>query len=250
MELGLKNKVAIVTGGAYGLGKCISTHLIKEGAKLVIIDINREKLKKISKELQNKEFNVLAIKADISDIYEINAMVETVIKKFSKIDILVNNAGVCFRTNISKITESEWDYVLDVNLKGAFFVSQKVLFYMKQQKSGKIINIASSSGKIGGVAVGAHYSASKAGIICLTKSFAKDSASYGINVNAICPGVIGTEMTTSIGKEKIDNYKKVIPLGKIGKPDDVANAVLFLASNKSNYITGEIFDVDGGMVMD
>jgi 3-oxoacyl-[acyl-carrier protein] reductase len=242
----LKDKVAIVTGSSGGLGQAIALVLAKEGAKLILVDINA----KISEAFLKKGYEGLAIKADISQKTDIEGMVSKVVSEYHRIDILVNNAGVCALTSISDITEDEWDKVMGVNLKGTFFCSQAVLKEMIGRKSGKIINIASASAKIGGVAVGAHYSASKAGVICLTKSFALQAAPYKINVNCVCPGPIKTEMTDVWGRELNTRFKNMIPWKEYGTPGDVAEAVLFLASDKARYITGEILDVNGGLVMD
>ncbi len=243
----LKDKVAIVTGSSGGLGQAIALTLAREGAKLILVDINTKRSEGLLKEMGSEG---LAIKADISQKTDIEMMVNQTISKYNKIDLLVNNAGICSLTPIKDITEEEWDGIMGVNLKGTFLCSQAVLKEMIKKKSGKIINIASASAKIGGVAVGAHYSASKAGVICLTKSFALHAAPYRINVNCVCPGPQETEMTTSWGEEMNTKFKRMIPWQEYGRPDDVAEAVLFLASLRSRYITGEILDVNGGLVMD
>ncbi|MHB9071791.1 MAG: SDR family NAD(P)-dependent oxidoreductase [Sedimentisphaerales bacterium] len=247
MDLLLKNKVALVTGAAQGLGQSIAFSLYQEGAIVVRADLNFKKAAMVASAKVERMFDY---KIDVSKHAQVFQLVNAVINRFGKIDILVNNAGVCPRTEFGKITEQEWDQVLAVNLKSVFMLSQAVLEQMKQKRYGKIVSIASAAGKIGGAQVGAHYSASKAGIICLTKSIALNAASFGINVNAVCPGVINTEMTASIPREKIDKYNDMIPLGRIGTPEDVANAVLFLVSDVTNYITGEIIDVNGGFIMD
>ncbi|MCE5340868.1 MAG: SDR family oxidoreductase [Planctomycetaceae bacterium] len=247
MDLLLKNKVALVTGAAQGLGKSIAASLHEEGAIVVRTDINFEKAAIVA--LMDNE-RLYDYKIDVSKQAQVFQLVNAIVNRFGKIDILVNNAGICPRTEFGKITEQEWDQVLAVNLKSVFMLSQAVLGQMKQKCYGKIVSIASAAGKIGGAQVGAHYSASKAGVICLTKSIALNAASFGINVNAVCPGVINTEMTASISQEKIDKYNDMIPLGRIGVPGDVANAVLFLVSDVTNYITGEIIDVNGGFIMD
>lgn len=240
----------MVTGAAAGLGKAILLGFAQEKASVVAVDINASGLDIIDKCLENNNLEHLEIQADISRVDEIDKAVRTVLSRFGRIDVLVNNAGICPRTDLKDITEQEWDRVFAVNLKSAFFLSQRVLPLMEKHRYGKIINIASGAGKIGGLQVGAHYSASKAGLICLTKTLARCAAPYGINVNAVCPGVIGTEMTNSIPPAEIETYKKAIPLGRIGQSQDVANVVLFLASDAASYITGEITDVNGGFIMD
>ncbi|MFH0795527.1 MAG: glucose 1-dehydrogenase [Candidatus Omnitrophota bacterium] len=244
------NPVSIVTGSGQGIGKDISLGLAREEARLVLVDIDEKRLKRVGREAEKIGSEVLLLKADISSPEDRERIVKTTLDKFKRIDLLVNNAGLCSRKSICEISDSKWDQIMEVNLKGTFFLSQKVLIIMKKQKRGKIVNIASLAGKIGGIAVGADYAASKAGIISLTKSLAKEAGPYGINVNCVCPGVIRTRMTSSLPKKVIEGYKKAIPLGRIGSPEDVANAVLFLASEKADYITGEILDVNGGLLMD
>jgi 3-oxoacyl-[acyl-carrier protein] reductase len=247
MDLLLKNKVTLVTGAAQGLGQSIAFSLHQEGAIVVRADLNFEKTAIVASADDERLFDY---KIDVSKQAQVFQLVNATLSRFGRIDILVNNAGICPRTEFGIITEQEWDQVLAVNLKSVFMLSQAVLEQMKQNRYGKIVSIASSAGKSGGTQVGAHYSASKAGIICLTKSMALSAASFGINVNAVCPGVIDTEMTTSIHQEKIHKYNDMIPLGRIGTPRDVANVVLFLVSDVTNYITGEIMDVNGGLIMD
>ncbi len=165
-------------------------------------------------------------------------------------DILINNAGICYLTPFEDITEEEWDKVISVNLKGAFLCSQAVMRAMISQRWGKIVNIASLAGKVGGILVGAHYSASKAGIICLTKSLAKRMAPYGVNVNAVAPGQIKTKMTDDWPENEKEKLRRSIPRGHFGGPEDVAETVLFLVSDRARFITGEIIDVNGGIFMD
>ncbi|MDP8217166.1 MAG: 3-oxoacyl-ACP reductase FabG [Candidatus Theseobacter exili] len=246
----MQTTVSIVTGSAQGIGKAISLALSKESTNLVLVDIDDKKLESVGRQVKKRKSELLLLNADISKVKDIEKIVKNTIAKFKKIDILVNNAGICSRRSLSEISESEWNKLMEINLKGTFFLSQNVMAFMKKQRSGKIINIASLAGKIGGIAVGADYAASKAGVISLTKSLAKDAGPYGINVNCVCPGVIRTRMTSSLPKKVIEEYKKNIPLGRIGSPEDVANAVLFLASEKADYITGEILDVNGGLLMD
>lgn len=246
----LKDKVAVVTGSNGGLGQAIAQNLAREGARLILIDINIRKSEELLKDICTSTSKGFAIKVNISKKSDIEKMVAQTMSKYNKIDILVNNAGICSLTPIKDVTEKEWDKIIDINLKGTFFCSQIILNEMIKKKSGKIINIASASAKIGGVAVGAHYSASKAGIICLTKSFALQAAPYKINVNCVCPGPMETEMTNMWGEEINTRFRNMIPWREYGKPNDIAEAVLFLASNRARYITGEILDVNGGFVMD
>jgi 3-oxoacyl-[acyl-carrier protein] reductase len=192
----------------------------------------------------------LSFHVDVSKSGEVNAMVEKVLAQFGKIDILVNNAGICKVASIEETTEEDWDRIMAVNLKGVFLCSKAVMAVMKKQRSGRIVNMGSLAGKVGGVATGANYAASKAGVMCFTKSLAKELAPYGVTVNALAPGVIETDMTHGITGGDWTNYLRTIPLGYIGAPEDVANAVLFFVSDEARYITGEIMDVNGGMLMD
>lgn len=246
----LKEKISLITGAAKGIGKAIAMCFAKEGSFVIVNDIKIREAQKVVKEIVSHGGQAEAFQSDISKVNEVRNMIKKILKKFGRIDVLVNNAGICERLAIEDITSEQWDRTLDINLKGAFLCSQTVFKIMKSQRSGKIINIASLAGKVGGINVGAHYSASKAGIICLTKSFAKEGASYGITVNAVAPGVIDTDITTSLPKKEIESYCKSIPLRRIGEPEEVAELVLFLASNSSNYITGETIDINGGMLID
>jgi len=250
MNHDLAEKIAIVTGGGQGLGKAISLALAKEGTKVIIADLDINAARQVIKEIKKYSPSGMAMKVDVSRKTEVQRFIKKVITLFGKIDILINNAGICPRTSFSEITEKEWDRVLAINLKSIFFLSQQILPHMKKRKSGIIINITSAAGKIGGIGVGAHYSASKAGAICLTKSLAREGAPWGIRVNAIAPGVIAGGMTKEIDSNLIKKYKGSIPLGYLGDPQDVAKAVVFLASKNASYITGEILDVNGGFVMD
>lgn len=246
----LKEKVAIVTGGARGIGRAICQTLAKEGAIIVVCDINEKAAQATAKEIKGKNFNAMAVKVDVSRASEVNLAIKNVLNEFDRVDILVNNAGICSLTPLEEITEEEWDRVININLKGTFLCSQAVLRPMMAQKSGKIVSIVSSAGKMGGIVVGAHYSVSKAGIICLTKSLALRLAPYRINVNAVAAGPIKTQMTEAFPDDKRAKLATSIPWGDFGEPQDVANAVLFLVSDKAKYITGEILDVNGGLLMD
>lgn len=239
--MGLKDKAAIVTGGGQGIGKAICLVLAREGCDLVIGDINRQTAEKVAEEIRSLQRKVLVIKVDVSDSTQVNQMIEATLKEFGKIDILVNNAGISYQGTIEDMKEEDWDKVMNVNLKSVFLCSKAVIRTLKKQRSGKIVNMASFAGKIGGLTVGANYAASKAGIICFTKSLARELAPYNVNVNAVAPAFIDTTMSTTFPK---------VPIGRKGLPEDVANAVVFLVSEKASYITGEILDVDGGMSMD
>ncbi len=244
----LKDKVALVTGGARGIGRAIAILFAKEGASIAVLDINAEEAEKTSREIESLGGKSLALKLDVTSFQNAEEAVNKILDKLGKVDILVNNAGITKDALILRMSEADWDAVLNVNLKGAFNCSKAVSRLMIKQRSGKIINIASIIGIIGNPGQ-SNYSASKAGIIALTKTMAKELASRNITVNAVAPGFIQTEMTAKLPEEVKEKMLGAIPLGKLGSPEDVAGVCLFLASEDSNYITGQTIIVDGGMVM-
>lgn len=246
----LEGKVAIVTGGGSGIGKAIALALAREGAWIAVWDIREAEAERVAAEISAIGHSAMATRVDVSSGAEVKSTTRQVLDGWGRIDILVNNAGIAQVAPIEEINEADWDRILAVNLKGTFLCSQAVMGVMKRQRAGKIINLGSVSGKIGGIAVGAHYSASKAAVMCFTKSLARDLAPFGVNVNAIAPGVIETEMTQGITGGNWDNYLSTIPLGRVGTVDEVAKVALFLASDESSYLTGEIIDVNGGQFMD
>lgn len=246
----LKDKVAIVTGAANGIGRSISQLFAKEGVQVALIDLDQPALDEQVHRLQNEGRRVVGIVSDVSDEQDVKNAVALTLKEFGKIDILVNGAGICKMIPILEIAVADWDRTMAVNLRGVFLFGREVFRHMKARRSGKIISIASAAGKIGGIAAGAHYSASKAGVMCFTKSLALQAAPYKINVNAVCPGPTKTEMTDAWGEEENEAFAAKIPFKQYGTPEDVAQAVLFLASDQARYITGEILDVNGGLVMD
>jgi len=246
--LDLRGKVAIVTGAARGIGKSIAMKLALAGANVVIADVEEEMAKSAAKEISQKGSETISVMVNVSSLSSVEEMVKKTLDKFGRIDILVNNAGVTRDALVMRMKEEDWDLVLDVNLKGAFNCIKVVSPVMVKQRSGKIVNIASIVG-ISGNAGQANYSASKGGLIALTKTCAKEFASRQINVNAVAPGFIETSMTERLPAEVKERLSSQIPFGKIGKPEDVANAVLFLVSEEAAYITGEVVKVDGGMAM-
>lgn len=244
----LAGKVAIVTGAAQGIGKEIATALAQEGSDLVVVDVNLEQAEKTAQELADLGRKTMALKVDVSKSTEVEEMVNKILDKFGKIDILVNNAGITRDNLLLRMKEEEWDLVISINLKGTFNCLKAVTRPMMKARSGKIVNVASIIG-IAGNAGQANYAASKAGVIALTKSAAKELASRNINVNAVAPGFIQTAMTNVLPEAVKAEMLKRIPLAKLGEVKDVAKAVLFLAGPDSDYITGQVVVVDGGMVM-
>ena len=243
-------KVAVITGGASGIGRATAERLGRAGATVVLADVQKATGQQAVSELVAKQIKVEFQKTDVSLVDQIRALFSDTVSRHHAVDILVNAAGIARSTAVPELSVEEWDLVMAINLRSAFFCAQEALKHMVGRKSGKIISIASASGKTGGVAVGAHYSASKAGIICLTKSLAQYAAPYHINVNAVCPGPIKTPMTDVWGDEMNRAFAEKIPFKRYGLPEEVAEAIAFLASDRASYITGETMDVNGGLVMD
>lgn len=243
-----ESKVAIVTGSARGIGLAIGQELAKAGARVALVDLKADLAKQAATQLRGAGYEAIAVAADVSDEAQVRAMAQQAFDRWGKVDILVNNAGICPVTPFEEITVEEWDLVLGVNLKGAFLCSKAVAPIMRKQHSGKIINIASSAGQMGGLAVGLHYSASKAGMFGLTKGLARILAP-DIQVNAVSPGTTESEMTSGWDQAATDSIVSKIPAGRLGRPVDVAAAVLFLASDVTEFITGQTLSVNGGLLM-
>ncbi len=244
----LKDKVALVTGSAQGIGREIALAMAREGADLVISDINLEKAVQTAKEVEGIGRQSLALQLNVADYKEVEGAVNKILDKYAKVDILVNNAGITKDGLLLRMSSDDWDAVLNVNLKGTFNCTKAVSKVMIKQRSGVIVNIASIIGIIGNAGQ-ANYAASKAGIIALTKTSAKELASRNIRVNAVAPGFIQTDMTSRLPEEVKQRMLQAIPLNSLGTPADVAGACVFLASGLSGYITGQTVVVDGGMVM-
>jgi 3-oxoacyl-[acyl-carrier protein] reductase len=245
-----EGKVAVITGGASGIGRATAERLGRDGAIVVIADVQEMTGRKAAGDLTAKQTKAEFQKTDVSQVDEIRALISATVSRHETIDILVNAAGIMQATAVPELTPEEWDLVLAINLKAAFFCAQETLKHMIAKKSGKIISIASASGKTGGAVVGTHYSASKAGIICMTKSLAQYAAPFHVNVNCVCPGPIKTPMTDVWGPEVNREFAEKIPFKRYGTPQEVAEAIAFLASDRARYITGETMDVNGGLVMD
>jgi 3-oxoacyl-[acyl-carrier protein] reductase len=242
--------VAIVTGGARGIGKAIAFTFVREGARVVLVDVDQKSMEASNKEIEKMGGKALTISCDITKRSEVNEMVNQAQKSFGRIDILVNNAGIIRRGTIETVTEEDWDRVIEVNLKGTFNCCKAVSEIMRDQGYGKIVNISSIAGKMGDITSAPGYGPSKAGIDALTKTLARQLAPYGINVNAVSPHAIETEMSAQWSEERRKEIIASIPLGRLGKPEDVAEAVFFLVSEEASFITGEILDVNGGALMD
>lgn len=247
--MNLSGKIAIVTGAGRGLGKAIALRLAEEGAIPVVADLDPVTAESVLRELDERGTKTIRVQVDVSKVAQVTSMVDRVIQEFGTIDILVNNAGIVHTTAIEKITEDEWDKLMATNLKSVFFASQSVLPYMKQKRSGRIINISSSAGRMGGYGNGVGYAASKAGIIGLTMSFARKVAEFNITVNAVAPGTTETEMIQALSEDTKRMLKELIPMKRLGKPKNVADVVAFLASEGADFITGAVIDVNGGLFM-
>ncbi|MGE5224078.1 MAG: 3-oxoacyl-[acyl-carrier-protein] reductase [Omnitrophica WOR_2 bacterium] len=248
-SLSMEGRVAIVTGGSRGIGRTIAETLAKRGAQIVLADMQIDLAKTTAQEIASTTgCRVTPVYVDVSNHNNAKEMVETAIAEFGHVDILVNNAGVTRDTLIMRMEESDWDLVLNVNLKGVFNCSKAVIRPMMKQRYGRIVNISSVSGLAGQVGQ-TNYSASKAGIVGFTKALAREVASRQITVNAVAPGFVPTALTNDLPAELKDNFMKLIPLGRWASTQDIANAVAFLASDDASYITGQVLSVDGGMFM-
>jgi 3-oxoacyl-[acyl-carrier protein] reductase len=247
--MSLEGKVALVTGAGRGIGRAITEELARRGADVALadrlLDVAEQSAREIAESMGRR---TIALPVDVSDLESAKALVEKAIEHFGKIDILVNNAGITRDNLIMRMDEAEWDAVIDINLKGAWNCSKAVIRSMMKQRYGRIVNISSVSG-LAGQAGQTNYSASKAGLIGFTKALAREVASRQITVNAVAPGFVPTALTVDLPEELKDAMMKITPLGRMGKPEEIAFAVAFFASDEAGYITGQVLSVDGGMMM-
>jgi 3-oxoacyl-[acyl-carrier protein] reductase len=246
--MSLNGKIALVTGAAQGIGRDIALGLAADGADVAICDVNLEAAQKTAADIEAKGRKSLAVKANVAASADVTAMIDQVVEKFGRIDILVNNAGITRDGLILRMKDEDWDLVLSINLKGAFLCTKAALKHMTKQRTGTIINIASIVGAMGNAGQ-ANYVASKAGLIGLTKTIAREYANRNVTANAVAPGFIDTAMTQALTDQVRADLAKQIPLGRLGSSEDVANAVRFLASPSAAYITGQVVHVNGGMYM-
>ncbi len=244
----LEGKVALVTGGAQGIGQVTALLLASKGADVAVSDINREGVLGTAKEIEGLGRRGLGLEGDVSNPVDAEIIVAKTVDQLGGVDILVNNAGITRDKLLLRMTEEDWDAVLNVNLKGTFNCTKAAIKHMVKHKSGRVVNIASVVGEMGNAGQ-ANYAASKAGIIGLTKSIAREYAQRGINVNAIAPGYIETPMTEALSEKVKEELKAQIPMARLGTPSDVAKAVCFLVSDASSYITGQVLNVNGGIYM-
>ena len=249
LPISLKDKVAVVTGGSRGIGEAVCTYLAKADANVVVADIDLDTAVSVAERLRSDRSKAISVRTDVSKSDHVQSLIEKTLQEFGRLDIIVNNAGVDSGVGVENMSKEEWDRVLDINLWGVFLGCKYASEPMKRQKRGKIVNVSSLSAKTGGVFSGMNYSASKAGVWALTKSFAKLLAPYNINVNAICPGQVDTPMFRKMTERQIATLTRAIPLGRVGLPQDIAGAALFLASDLSDFVTGIALDINGGELM-
>lgn len=245
--MGFQGKTAIVTGAAKGIGRGCAQLLAQKGANVVVADMDFERAGEVEQQLLREGLRAKAVRADVSQVADIDAMVEFAARNYGTVDILVNNAGVFHPTPIEEITEEEWDRLMAIDLKSVFFATQKALPYMKKQRSGKIVNLSSLAGRNGGFVNGLAYTAAKSAIVGLTRGFAMRLAQYGINVNAVAPGSTDTGILDGLDEAEIAALTAKIPMGRFGTVEEIAACVVFLCSDEAAFMTGAVMDVNGGM---
>ena len=244
----LENKIAVITGGAQGIGKAAVKRFAEEGATIIIWDVNEVKANSTMSDLKSVSEKIEFQKVDVTDLQSVSDAAAKIVQKHKRIDILINNAGITRDSSFLKMTSEQWQQVIDVNLTGVFNCTKAVAPYMVENKFGKIVNTSSIVGLYGNFGQ-TNYVATKSGIIGMTKVWARELGRKGINVNAVAPGFIATEMVETVPEKVIDMLKEKTPLGKLGDPEDIANAYLFLVSDEAKYITGNVLSVDGGLVL-
>jgi len=250
MELGIKDQVVMITGGASGIGRTCATLFAAEGAHIALVDRDPTGMHTTILELSDFDVGAKAFEAEVTSPDSIRRAVKDIQDGFHRIDALINSAGVYREVPVEKLSLEEWEETIRINLSGTFLCSQAVIPTMKKQGKGSIVNIASLAGQVGGLVAGADYSVSKAGVIGLTKSLARAVAKYGIRVNTISPGPCESPMTAKWPPKRKAEFEKTVPLGRIGRPEDIANTALFLCSDLASYIHGARIDVNGGLHMD
>ncbi|MGC8963159.1 MAG: SDR family NAD(P)-dependent oxidoreductase [Candidatus Bipolaricaulaceae bacterium] len=246
----LEGQVALVTGGGRGIGKAVALALAKEGADVIVCGRTMDQLHRVAEEIRGMGRRSLPIECDVSSLADVKRMFAQIEQRFGRLEILINNAGIIRRGTIEDHSDEDWERVISVNLRGTYYCCREAARIMKAQRYGRIINITSVAGKVGDIASAPSYGPSKAAVNALTKSLARSLAPYGITVNAVAPHAIETEMSAEWSEEKRREIISQIPLGRLGKPEEVAAAVVFLASPEASFITGEILDVNGGYLMD
>jgi len=243
----LKDRIAIVTGATRGMGRAVSERFAGEGAVTVLADLREGKLLELAASLEEKGAGAMPRVCDVSDHFEVSALVNEVMEEYGRIDILVNAAGIMYPTKFHEMSVEEWDKVMDVNLRGTFLTMREVFPHMMARGGGRIVNFSSTAGRTVSTLGGAHYTASKHAVIGLTRAVAREGGGYGIRVNAVCPGLIDTEMVRStIDAETVREIERSFPITRSGTPEEVAELVLFLVSDRSAYITGAAVNISGG----
>ena len=247
---GLKDRVAVVTGGGRGIGKAISATLFQTGARVVVADVDEDSAERAAKEISGSPGEAIGCFVDVGLEESVSSLMQRALKTYGRIDILVNNAGIMYRTRLMDISSDEWEQTMRINLTGVFFCTKAVLPIMKKSQFGRIVNIASSAGRSVSTLGGAHYTASKAGLLGLTRAAAKEVAPLGITVNAICPGLIETKMAlATTTPEELQRFLDSFPVSRLGSPEEIGHLVAFLCSDEAAYITGASLDINGGDLM-
>lgn len=240
-------RAALVTGAAQGIGRATAERLVERGASVALNDLDADRLEPVLEQLGDR---TLAVPADVTDAGQVRKMVEQTVERFGRLDILVSSAGILFPTRFEQIPEDEWRRTIDINLTGVFLCTQAAVAPMKANGYGRIVNLSSTAGKSVSTLGGAHYTASKAGVLGLTRAAAKELAAYGITVNAVCPGLIDTEMVqANVAADRLEAYRVSFPIQRLGSPYEVADLICFLASEQAGYITGASLDISGGDLM-